>query len=84
MCKFLVKANLASIRDAKNNKLLGTFTAGDFWVGGQESENGDWGWLDGSDWSYNHWNEGQPEKETKGIQKCVNFLRGMKLMRMSP
>ena len=72
-----MKANLASIRDEKNNRLLGTFTAGDFWVGGQEDGDGEWGWIDGSDWKYNHWNEGQPNGTQEG-QKCVNYLRGNK------
>ena len=72
----LAQANLASIRDAKNNKLLGSFTAADFWVGGTTSDDGGWVWIDGSEWSYEHWNEGEPNTSGSS-KKCVHYMRGI-------
>ena len=51
---------LASVGDHLTNNFLTTLTTKQVWIGGQQEENGDWGWTDDSRFRYNAWAPGQP------------------------
>ncbi|XP_037543808.1 galactose-specific lectin nattectin [Nematolebias whitei] len=42
------------------------------WVGGTKGQDGDWTWTDGSDFSYTHWGQGEPNN-MGGHENCVDM-----------
>ena len=54
--------HLASIHSIEeHNFIVQMVSADDFWVGGVDfNHNGAWGWTDGSNFDFSHWNPGQP------------------------
>jgi len=57
-------ADLASITSQETNTFLTSLISAPTWVGGYKDQNmfwsQQWKWSDGSDWSYENWNNGEP------------------------
>jgi len=56
---------LASIRNAAENKVLKNAITREHWIGAYQTDfnmepGGSWAWTDGSDWTYSNWNPGEP------------------------
>jgi len=64
--------NLASILDPETNEFITTLTKEYTWIGGHRLEDDQdvWGWADGSEWSYENWNGGEPNN-AGGREDCV-------------
>ena len=62
-----LNVHLASIPDETTNIFLtklANFQAS--WIGGYKNDRGKWGWLDGSDWSYENWSNDPKEPSGDG------------------
>ena len=72
-------ANLASIHSQGEHDavigLLKDFEEGDAWIGGtDEGQEGHWRWVDGSDFSWNKWYNGEPNN-SGGNENCLQLVR---------
>jgi len=44
----------------------------DFWLGAKEVNLAkDFGWIDGTEWSYTNWKTNQPHEQTVDDQECL-------------
>ena len=71
--------HLASVHtDQEKDFILGLVPSGGFWIGGSDKEvEGEWGWSDGSPFSYSHWAERQPDN-WKNVEHCLLFTQEKK------
>ena len=71
--------HLASIHnDAENEAALDTCTGGDCWIGLQcyDNDQFDFEWMDGTEWDYKNWNNGEPNNfmgNILGDEDCVQM-----------
>ena len=66
--------DLASIPDEDTNEFLQTMAQNkkDIWVGGHRSDGEDWIWSDGTPWTFENFNNGQPNN-LGGVQTHLLF-----------
>ena len=71
--------HLASVHsDQEKDFILGLAPSGGFWIGGSDKEvEGEWGWSDGSSFSYSHWAERQPDN-WNNVEHCLLFTQEKK------
>ena len=56
-------STLVSIPDNTTNDYLTTLTKETSWTGGYKNSEGDWGWTDGSPWTFTKWAPGEPNDD---------------------
>ena len=68
-------STLASIPDMKTNNFLTSVTKESSWTGGYKNSQGEWGWTDGSPWTFTNWNTGEPNNHLN-IEDFVEINHG--------
>ena len=65
--------DLASIHDKEENNFIRTLQKDNLvWFGGRiDGKDGDFGWIDGSDWDFDNWDE---SKLIISYNFCLHFI----------
>ena len=59
----------------KTNNFLTTVSKESSWTGGYKNSKGEWGWTDGSPWTFTNWNKGEPNNHLD-IEHFVEMNHG--------
>ena len=68
-------SHLASIHSDWENEVAYTKCGGECWIGLEciDKDQYDYEWMDGSDWDYTNWNEGEPNNWQNTDEDCVHL-----------
>uniref|UniRef100_A0A914Q1G8 C-type lectin domain-containing protein n=1 Tax=Panagrolaimus davidi TaxID=227884 RepID=A0A914Q1G8_9BILA len=50
-------------------------TTSDFWFGANKMS-GDWGWIDGSEFNFTHWDSSEPQNQSENICGALSLAGG--------
>ena len=67
--------HLATVSSAEEDAFLTSFAGQPFWLGATDIDaEGTWKWVTGEEYEYSHFDDGEPNNDSWGIERSENYL----------